>query len=573
MLSKNDILKLNILSISSEGSGVSKTSEGVTVFVPNSAVGDELLVRIVKVQKTYAFGKVEEIITPSTDRITPTCTVGTQCGGCVYCHISYSAELKAKEQRVKDAIERIAKLSVPINPILSTNTLSRYRNKAMIPIGLDKNGEVIMGFYSKHSHRIIENDDCTLQPNCFLKASQILKSFIESHNLTVYSEASGKGLFRHLYLRLAEKTDQLMITLVINGKELPFEAELIDAFKNALPNLKSVILNTNCEDTNVVLGKHSRTLFGEGFITDILCSLKFMISPQSFYQVNRNGAELLYSKASEYADLSGNEVLLDLYCGTGTIGLSMANKAKSLIGVEIVPKAIEDAKKNAKANSIENARFICGDAAKAAETLRSEGLTPDVIIIDPPRKGCDKSLIKTISDFNPKRVVYVSCDPATLARDLAVFAELGFKAQEITPVDMFPRTAHVEAVALLSRQIDIHKMQLNSAPFEMIKSGEKTIELRLYDEKRQKIKIGDQILFTDNITGETLNKTVKKLHQFDTFDELYKSLPLLQCGYTSENIDKATPYDMEQYYSVEEQNKYGVVGIELCDPNKPQTKA
>lgn len=451
-LKKNDILKLNINSISSEGSGVAKTEEGITVFVPNSAVGDELNVRIIKVQKTYAFGKVEEVLTPSPDRITPTCSVGYKCGGCVYCHISYEAELKAKEQRVKDAIERIAKLNVPVRPIVSTGEVNRYRNKAMIPVGLSKDGKITMGFYSNHSHRIVECNDCSLQPQCFLKASEILKAFLQSHNISIYNEATGKGLFRHLYLRLAEKTDELMITLVINGKDLPFSGVLIGAFKAELPNLKSVVLNVNREDTNVVLGKKSKTLYGEGFITDVLCGLNFKISPQSFYQVNRKGAQLLYSKAAEYGDLKGNEVLLDLYCGTGTIGLSMAHKAKSLIGVEIVPKAIEDAKENAKTNGIENARFICGDAAKAAETLKAEGLTPDVIIIDPPRKGCDKSLIKTISDFNPERVVYVSCDPATLARDLAVFAELGFITQEVTPVDMFPRTAHVECVTWLKRK-------------------------------------------------------------------------------------------------------------------------
>lgn len=450
-MKKNDILKLNILSLSSEGSGVAKTDEGITVFVPNSAVGDELNVRIVKVHKTYAFGRVEEILKASPDRIPPTCAVGSQCGGCVYSHISYEAELKAKEQRVKDAIERIAKLDIHINPIVSTGQVSRYRNKAMIPAGIDKEGNVVMGFYSKHSHRIITNDDCALQPLCFIKAQEILKSFLESYKIPVYNEITHKGLFRHLYLRLAEKTDELMITLVINGKTLPYSEVLIESFKSQLPELKTVVINTNTEDTNVVLGKKNKPVYGEGYITDILCGLKFKISPQSFYQVNRKGAELLYSKAAEYADLKGDEVLLDLYCGTGTIGLSMAHKAKKLIGVEIIPKAIEDAKENAKLNSIENARFICGDAAIAAETLKAEGLTPDVIIIDPPRKGCDKSLIKTISDFNPQRVVYVSCDPATLARDLAVFAELGFKAHEATPVDMFPRTSHVECVVKLSK--------------------------------------------------------------------------------------------------------------------------
>lgn len=450
-MKKNDIVKLTILSLSSEGSGVARTDEGITVFVPNSAIGDELNVRIVKVQKTYAFGKVEEILTPSVDRITPTCAVGSQCGGCVYSHISYEAELKAKEQRVKDAIKRIAKLDIPVNPIVSAGEVSRYRNKAMIPAGVDKEGNVVMGFYSKHSHRIIANDDCTLQPQCFIKAQEILKSFLISKNISIYNEVTRKGLFRHLYLRLAEKTNELMITLVINGKEFPHSDELTEAFKAELPELKSVIINTNTDDTNVVLGKKNKTIYGDDYITDILCGLKFKISPQSFYQVNRKGAELLYSKAAEYADLKGDEVLLDLYCGTGTIGLSMAHKAKKLVGVEIVPKAIEDAKENAKSNDIENARFICGDAAKAAETLKSEGLTPDVIIIDPPRKGCDKSLIETISQMNPKRVVYVSCDPATLARDLAVFAELGFKAHEATPVDMFPRTSHVECVTWLEK--------------------------------------------------------------------------------------------------------------------------
>ena len=452
-LKKNDIIKLNIISLSSEGSGVAKTEEGITVFVPNSAVGDELNVRIVKVQKTYAFGRVEEIITPSPDRIIPTCKVGNKCGGCVYSHISYDAELKAKEQRVKDALERIAKLNISVNPIVSTGEIVRYRNKAMIPVGLGKDGKIIMGFYSNHSHRIVEYDDCTLQPQCFLKAAEILKAFLENHNISIYNEVTHKGLFRHLYLRIAENTDEFMITLVINGNELPFSDVLVNAFKSELLNLKSVVLNINKEDTNVVLGKKSKILYGNGFITDVLCSLKFKISPQSFYQVNRKGAELLYNKAAEYADLKGDEVLLDLYCGTGTIGLTMAHKSKNLIGVEIVPKAIEDAKENARTNGIKNARFICGDAAKAAETLKAEGLAPDVIIIDPPRKGCDKSLINTISDMNPKRVVYVSCDPATLARDLAMFSELGFIAQEATPVDMFPRTAHVESVVLMSRII------------------------------------------------------------------------------------------------------------------------
>lgn len=451
-LKKNDILELSIISLSSEGSGVAKTEEGIAAFVPNTAIGDRLFVRIVKVMKNYAYGKAEKYIDLSPDRITPTCALGEKCGGCVYSHISYEAELRAKEQRVKDAVMRIAKLDVLIRPILCTGRFNRYRNKAMIPVGKNSNGEVIMGFYSNHSHRIVPFDDCALQPLCFLKACKIVHSFLVQYRIPIYDETTGKGLFRHLYLRLAEKTGELMVTLVINGDELFNSDELVSMLKSRLPELKSVILNTNKEDTNVVLGKHSRTIYGNGYITDVLCNLKFMISPQSFYQVNRSGAELLYAKVAEYADLKGDELLLDLYCGTGTIGLSMAHKAKKLIGVEIVPQAVENAKANAEINGITNSRFICSDAAKAAKMLETSGESPDVIIIDPPRKGCDKSLIKTIADFSPRRVVYVSCDPATLARDLAIFNELGFTVCEITPVDMFPRTAHCECVVKMSRK-------------------------------------------------------------------------------------------------------------------------
>ncbi len=450
-MKKNDILTLDITSISSEGSGVARTQDGIAVFVPNSAVGDKLSVRIVKVNKSYAFGRIEIILSPSDDRIDGGCSVGAKCGGCVYSHISYEAELKSKEQRVKDAFTRIAKMDIPLNPIVSDGRYSRYRNKAMIPVGLDKDGKVIMGFYSKHSHRIVPCIDCKLQPTCFINATEIMKDYITVNGVSVYDEKTGKGLIRHLYLRLAENTQQLMIVLVVNGSELPFEAQLVESFKSQLPMLKSVVLNTNTHDTNVVLGEHSRTLYGDGYITDILCGLEFAISPESFYQVNRNTAQLLYSKAADYADLDRCEVLLDLYCGTGTIGLSMAHRVKKLIGVEIVPKAVDDARKNAELNKISNARFICGDSAKASEALNAEGIKPDTVIIDPPRKGCDKNLIKTVADFDPKRIVYVSCDPATLARDLVLFREAGYKAMEATPVDMFPRTAHVETVVRLDR--------------------------------------------------------------------------------------------------------------------------
>lgn len=564
MLTKNQIIKLNITAISSEGSGIGKSEEGIAVFVPHTAVGDEILCKVLKAKKTHAFGKVEEILTPSEDRIAPLCSVSRLCGGCVYSHITYEAELCAKEKRVRDALTRIGGIETKVNPIVGSEHSEAYRNKAQIPVGLSQDGKVQMGFFSRHSHRIIDSTSCLLQPDCFLKIAEVLRSFIEEKNISVYDELSHTGLLRHLYLRYGEATNELMICVVINGDKLPFEEELSERFLKAVPFVRTIIVNSNKEKTNVVLGRNFRTIYGEGYISDVLCSLTFKLSPQSFYQVNRAQAERLYSIARDYAKLQGDEVLCDLYCGTGTIGLSMAHKCKTVIGVEIVPEAIEDAKKNALNNKITNARFICSDAAVAAEKLKEEGITPDVVILDPPRKGCAPELIKTVSEMNPSRVVYVSCDPATLSRDLKIFEELGYKTEEVTPVDMFPRTAHVESVALLSRQINVHKMKLYSAPFEMIKSGEKTIELRLFDEKRQQVKVGDKIIFTNTTTGETLNRTVVKLHRFDNFDELYKTLPLLKCGYTTDIIDTATPADMEQYYSVEEQKKYGVVGIELC---------
>ncbi len=451
-LKKNDIIELNITAMSSEGSGIGRTEDGMAVFVPMSAIGDKLRVKILKVKKTHAFGKIEEILNSSVDRVEPSCPVFRLCGGCVYSHITYEAEVKIKEQRVRDAISRIGGIDTKINPILSAETPCRYRNKAQIPVGLSSDGKPAMGFFSRHSHRIVDSMDCELQPEIFLTASKVLRDFIEEKNLSVYNEETHRGLIRHLYLRLGEVSGELMVCIVINGSKIPFEEELVSRFIQALPQVKSIIINSNTEKTNVIVGKKFRTVHGNGYITDTLCGLDFMLSPQSFYQVNHNQAEKLYAFAKEYAQLKDTDVLMDLYCGTGTIGLSMAKDCKELIGVEVVPEAIEDANKNAKANGIENARFICADAAKAAQALKDEGVTPDVVILDPPRKGCDSALIHTVNEMAPKRVVYVSCDPATLARDLKLFAELGYETKEVTPVDMFPRTSHVESVARLCRK-------------------------------------------------------------------------------------------------------------------------
>ncbi len=451
-LSKNDIINLTITSTSADGSGVGKTQDGMAVFVPLSAVGDELEVRILKAKKTYAFGKIERIVTPSSVRIEPDCPVFSKCGGCVWRHISYDEECRIKHQKVVDAVTRIGGIKDAVfAPIIKNDNIARYRNKAQFPIGTDKYGKVLIGFYAFHSHRIIDCDDCLLQPEIFSKVISVTRSFIEQSDNDIYDEKTGRGRLRHLYIRMGEVTKELMVCYVVNGNGLKQEDILIKMLRENLPALTSVIINTNRNDTNVILGEKNRTAFGRDYITDELCGLKFKISPFSFWQVNRSQAEKLYNKAKEYANLKSDEILLDLYCGTGTIGLTMAKECKTLVGVEIISDAINDAKENAEINSIKNARFICGDASSAAEQLKNEGLKPDAVILDPPRKGCGEELVKTIFEMSPSRVVYVSCDPATLARDLKYFEDYNYSVKEITPCDMFSRTAHVESVCLIEK--------------------------------------------------------------------------------------------------------------------------
>lgn len=451
MLNKNDIINLTITSTTAEGNGVGHSDDGIAVFVPLSAVGDRLSVRILKVKKTYAFGKIEEILTPSPARIMPDCSCFSRCGGCVWRHISYDEECRIKQQRVVDAVERIGGVRTEFKPIIPCDDVYRYRNKAQLPIGKDKDGNVQIGFYSFHSHRIINCDDCLLQPEIFSEVIKVTRKFIDDTGVEIYNEQTGKGRLRHLYIRMGEVTGELMVCYVVNGNGLKHEDKLIQMLKNALPNLKTVIFNSNREKTNVILGSKNRVAYGNGYITDELCGLKFKISPFSFWQVNRKQAEKLYNKVKEYANLSDDEILLDLYCGTGTIGLTIAQDCKTLVGVEIIEDAVNDAYENARLNNIENAKFICSDSSNAAKTLSKEGLLPDVVVLDPPRKGCGEELADTISRMSPSRVVYVSCDPATLARDLRYFADRGYEAKEITPCDMFSRTAHVESVALMTK--------------------------------------------------------------------------------------------------------------------------
>ena len=446
-MQKNEEIIIDITDITDEGSGVGRY-EGMAVFVPMTAVGDRVRAKLLKVKKNCAYAKAEEILTPSPDRAENTCPYFRQCGGCVLRHISYKAECRLKQKRVYEAVKRIGGVDMPPKPIIPSDSPDRYRNKAQYPVAQD--GSV--GFYAFRSHRIVKCGDCALQPEIFGKIAETFSGWAAENKISVYSEEKHKGLLRHLYIRLAEKTGEIMVCIVINGGSLPAADILVSRFSALCgERLKSVQLNINREKTNVILGRECKVIYGEKYITDFLCGVKVRLSPLSFYQVNRGTAEKLYKKAAEYAEPDG-KVILDLYCGAGTIGLSMAQRAEKIVGAEIVPEAVEDARFNANLNGTENAEFICADAADAAAELVARGIQPSVVIVDPPRKGCSAELIDIIAQkFLPERVVYVSCDPATLARDIKLFGEKGYRLLEYTPVDMFPRTGHVETVVLMSK--------------------------------------------------------------------------------------------------------------------------
>ena len=445
---KNDEIILEITDVTAEGSGVGRY-EGMAVFVPLTAVGDKAKVLILKVKKNYAYGKLIELIEASADRIENDCSVFARCGGCVSRHISYEKECEIKENHVKNCIKRIGKIDLLPQKIIPAVKSVGYRNKAQYPVS--QNGK--FGFFATHSHRVIECSNCFLQPEEFFAICAIVEKCISDYNISIYNEETHSGVFRHLYLRKGEKTDEIMVVFVINGEKLEHSEEIVAKLLKAFPEkIKSIQLNINREDTNVILGDKCVVLYGENHITDIICGVTVRISPLSFYQVNRDMAEILYKKAAEYGRVEGKRVI-DLYCGTGTIGLSMAKFAQKVIGVEIVDAAVCDAKINAEVNGFKNAEFICGDASAAAQELALRGEKADVVLLDPPRKGCDKALLETVArDFTPERVVYISCDPATLARDAAELQSLGYILKEYTPVDLFPRTAHVETVVLMSRK-------------------------------------------------------------------------------------------------------------------------
>ncbi|OUN75337.1 23S rRNA (uracil(1939)-C(5))-methyltransferase RlmD [Faecalibacterium sp. An58] len=455
-LQKNQIIPLAIQRLSSDGSGVGHW-EGEAVFVPGTAPGDQIQARVVKDCKRYAFGIVEQIDQPSPDRIPADCPVAGPCGGCSLRHLRYQAELQAKQASVADAFQRIGGLDVQVEPILPSPQVDRYRNKVQFPVGLDKQGKPCIGFYAGRSHRIVPCGDCKLQPAILNRIGQTLCGLFGEYGIQPYDEATGQGLVRHIFLRQGAHSGQIMVCLVCTRPSLPHARQWVEQLRSQFPDIATILINVNRQNTNVILGSENHILFGPGSIEDTLCGVPVRLGPFSFYQVNTPGAEQLYAVAAAYADLRPDDLLLDLYCGMGTIGLSMAGRCRELVGVEIVPEAIESARANAVRMGGEIAgksRFFCADAGQAAARLAAEGLAPDVIIVDPPRKGCDQATLDAVVRMAPRRLVYVSCNPATAARDAAILTREGYRVEKVQPVDMFPRTGHVETVVLLGRELE-----------------------------------------------------------------------------------------------------------------------
>lgn len=449
-LLKNQIIPLDIESLSSDGNGVGR-AQGMAVFVPFTAVGDQLHVRIVQVRKNYAYGIIHTLDAPGPGRQTPACPIFTKCGGCCFSHLTYEAELAAKEQFVADAFRRLGGLDAPVLPILPSPAAQRYRNKVQYPLVQDAAGHVRAGFYAPRSHRVIPCEDCALQPQLLNRIAATACRALEDLRVPVYDEAAHQGFARHLYLRHAVTSGRVLVCLVANGRTFPGAAEFCRRLTDAHREISGIVLNVNTRQTNVITGEENITLWGEGTLRDSLAGVPVALNPLSFYQVNTAGAEQLYAVARQFAALSGSETLLDLYCGAGTIGLSMAGACKRLIGVEVVPQAVEDARANAARMGVHHGEFLCMDAGQAAAELAERGLAPDVVIVDPPRKGCGPAALDPILRMAPRRIVMISCNAATAARDAAWLAGQ-YTVDAVQPVDLFPRTRHVECAVCFTRK-------------------------------------------------------------------------------------------------------------------------
>ena len=449
---KNDLVTLEIEDCGIDGEGIGK-ADGFTVFVKDAVIGDTVTAKIIKAKKNYGYGRLMEVLKPSPYRVEPKCEFARQCGGCQLQALSYDQQLVFKTNKVKGHLERIGGFTdIPMEPIIGMDELFHYRNKAQFPVGRNKEGKIVTGFYAGRTHNIIENRDCALGVAENKEVLDRVIAHMEKYGIEPYNEATGKGLVRHVLIRYGYFTKEVMVCLILNGNKIPKEEQLVKSLCE-IPGMTSITINVNKKHSNVILGEEIRLLWGQEYITDRIGDISYQISPLSFYQVNPMQTQKLYAKALEYADLHGEETVWDLYCGIGTISLFLAQKAKFVRGVEIVPAAIENAKENAKLNGLENTEFFVG---KAEEVLPREykknGVYADVIVVDPPRKGCDETLLETMVEMNPDRIVYVSCDSATLARDLKYLCERGYELRKVCPVDQFGMTVHVETVVLLSQQ-------------------------------------------------------------------------------------------------------------------------
>ena len=449
---KNDLVTLEIEDCGIDGEGIGK-ADGFTVFVKDAVIGDTVTAKIIKAKKNYGYGRLMEVLKPSPYRVEPKCEFARQCGGCQLQALSYDQQLVFKTNKVKGHLERIGGFTdIPMEPIIGMDELFHYRNKAQFPVGRNKEGKIVTGFYAGRTHNIIENRDCALGVAENKEVLDRVIAHMEKYGIEPYNEATGKGLVRHVLIRYGYFTKEVMVCLILNGNKILKEEQLVKSLCE-IPGMTSITINVNKKHSNVILGEEIRLLWGQEYITDRIGDISYQISPLSFYQVNPMQTQKLYAKALEYADLHGEETVWDLYCGIGTISLFLAQKAKFVRGVEIVPAAIENAKENAKLNGLENTEFFVG---KAEEVLPREykknGVYADVIVVDPPRKGCDETLLETMVEMNPERIVYVSCDSATLARDLKYLCKRGYELRKVCPVDQFGMTVHVETVVLLSQQ-------------------------------------------------------------------------------------------------------------------------
>ncbi len=445
MVEKNKIYEIEISGLGTSGEGVGRLND-FTIFVEGALPTEKILAEIIEVKKNYAVGKLIKILRESSERVKPFCPIYENCGGCQLQHLSYAAQLKWKRQQVVDAVQRIGKIhGAEIFSTLGMKNPLRYRNKMQFPVG--KN--LAVGCYARGSHKIIDTDSCLIQKELADKVLAVTKKILQRFNISAYDEDSHKGILRHIMCRVGFN-NELMLVLVTAVKNLPNEKSVVKAIRAELPEVSTIQQNIQTFHNNVILGRETKILFGRPTIKDKICNLEFNISARSFFQVNTAQAEILYKTAKDFAELTGKEILIDAYCGTGTIGLFMAKSAYKVFGIEIVNAAIDDAKKNARENKIRNAEFIVGDVVKILPRL---DISADVVFVDPPRAGCDKKVLETFAAMNPARIVYVSCNPATLARDLAILKELGYSAKKIQPVDMFPFSSHVEAVAQIVKNI------------------------------------------------------------------------------------------------------------------------